>query len=184
MTEDKVEPREINWRHLLPWTVLFRSFGVAMGLSKLLLAAAGILVMAVGWWLLAVAFFNPVQKPEWPPPHVVADTNKEEAWNRFREDRNAWNLLLETAGPPGASEVFDPADLADSLKEFDTYRGVVQDANGDTIVNAKVGVRTMLGKPVGNGLMNRADVYAGYGRALTGEVWYKDLMRFELRVRY
>lgn len=64
------------------------------------------------------------------------------------------------------------------------FPGVVQDANGDTVVNAKVGVRTMLGKPVGNGLLSRADVYAGYGRALTGEVWYKDLMRFELRVRY
>lgn len=57
-------------------------------------------------------------------------------------------------------------------------------AAGQTIVNAKVGVRTMLGKPVGNGLMSRADVYAGYGRALTGDVWYKDIMRFELRVRY
>lgn len=57
-------------------------------------------------------------------------------------------------------------------------------ANGDTIVNAKFGVRTQIGKPVGNGIMSRADVYAGYGRALTGDFWYKDVMRFELRVRY
>jgi hypothetical protein len=64
------------------------------------------------------------------------------------------------------------------------FPGLVQSAAGDTIVNAKFGVRTMLGKPVGNGLLSRADVYAGYGRALTGEVWYKDIMRFELRVRY
>jgi hypothetical protein len=59
-----------------------------------------------------------------------------------------------------------------------------ESAAGQTIVNAKFGVRTMLGKPVGNGIMSRADVYAGYGRALTGDVWYKDIMRFELRVRY
>jgi hypothetical protein len=57
-------------------------------------------------------------------------------------------------------------------------------ASGDTIVNAKFGVRTMLGKQMSNGILSRADVYAGYGRALTGDFWYKDIMRFELRVRY
>ena len=35
------------------------------------------------------------------------------------------------------------------------FPGVVQDATGDTIVNAKLGVRTMLGAPVGNGLLSR-----------------------------
>lgn len=60
----------------------------------------------------------------------------------------------------------------------------IQSAVGDTIVNAKFGIRTQLGKPVGNGLMSRADVYAGYGRALTGDFWYKDVIRFEMRVRY
>jgi hypothetical protein len=57
-------------------------------------------------------------------------------------------------------------------------------AAGNTIVNAKVGVRTQLGKPVGNGLLSRADVYVGYGRALTGDVWYKEIMRLEFRLRY
>jgi hypothetical protein len=57
-------------------------------------------------------------------------------------------------------------------------------AVGDTIVNAKFGVRTQLGKPVGNGILRRADFYAGYGRALTGEVWYKEIMRFEFRLRF
>jgi hypothetical protein len=60
----------------------------------------------------------------------------------------------------------------------------VHSAAGDTIVNAKVGIRTMLGRPVGNGMLSRADFYAGYGHALTGDVWYKEIMRFELRVRY
>jgi hypothetical protein len=57
-------------------------------------------------------------------------------------------------------------------------------AAGDTIVNAKVGVRTYFGQPTGNQLMNRCDFYAGYGRALTGDVWYKDIMRFEFRMRF
>ncbi len=46
-------------------------------------------------------------------------------------------------------------------------------ANGDTIVNAKIGVRTYFGK--GN------DVYIGYGHALTGDRWYKDIISVEYR---
>jgi hypothetical protein len=49
-------------------------------------------------------------------------------------------------------------------------------ARGDTIVNAKVGLRFGWGE--------RTDIYTGYGRALTGDVWYKDTWRVELRVRF
>jgi hypothetical protein len=49
----------------------------------------------------------------------------------------------------------------------------VQDAAGDTIVNVKVGTRLDWG--------NHFGVYAGYGRALTGEVWYKNTLRLEAR---
>jgi len=52
----------------------------------------------------------------------------------------------------------------------------VLDAAGDTIVNAKVGLR------FGYGL--HTDFYAGYGRALTGDVWYKDTWRLEMRLRF
>jgi hypothetical protein len=52
----------------------------------------------------------------------------------------------------------------------------VQDAAGDTILNAKLGVRLGLG--------NRADLYGGYGRALTGPTWYRDTFRFELRLGF
>ncbi len=46
-------------------------------------------------------------------------------------------------------------------------------AVGDTIVNAKVGFRWQL--------TPNADVYAGYGHALTRETWYEDNFRIELR---
>lgn len=52
----------------------------------------------------------------------------------------------------------------------------VQDAAGDTIVNAKVGFRT--------GYSDRWNAYFGYGRALTGEVWYKNMFRAELRIGF
>ena len=56
MAEDKVEGREAGWRQLLPWAELFRGFQVALDLNKLLLAAAGILLMWFGWLLLAWIF--------------------------------------------------------------------------------------------------------------------------------
>jgi hypothetical protein len=50
---------------------------------------------------------------------------------------------------------------------------LVKDATGDTIVNLKLGTRVYF---------SRCDsFYAGYGRALTGDVWYEDIARLEYR---
>jgi hypothetical protein len=57
-------------------------------------------------------------------------------------------------------------------------------ASGDTIVNAKVGLRVGFGQLSQPGFINRADLYVGYARALTGDVWYKDALRAEFRVRF
>jgi hypothetical protein len=56
----------------------------------------------------------------------------------------------------------------------------IHHAAGETIVNAKIGVRTTVFTEYFNGM----DFYAGYGRALTGDVWYKNVFRVELRVRF
>ncbi len=53
---------------------------------------------------------------------------------------------------------------------------VTHTTSGDTIVNAFLGVRA------GYGCLG--DLYIGYGRALTGEVWYKNLFRIELRYQF
>jgi hypothetical protein len=52
----------------------------------------------------------------------------------------------------------------------------IVNAAGDTIINAKFGIRVGLG--------SKCDLYTGYGRALTGEVWYKDIWRTELRLAF
>ena len=49
-------PRPDHVRELPLWTRLFTAFKVALDPKKLLLAAAGIVVMAFGWWLLANIF--------------------------------------------------------------------------------------------------------------------------------
>jgi hypothetical protein len=51
-----------------------------------------------------------------------------------------------------------------------------QSAAGDTIVNVKAGLRVGLG--------GAGSVYLGYGRPLTGDVWYKDTWRVEFRLTY
>jgi hypothetical protein len=53
---------------------------------------------------------------------------------------------------------------------------LIKPSEGDTIVNCDLGVRA------GYGCIG--DVYVGYSRALTGEVWYKNLLRVEMRIRY
>ena len=45
------------------WTEITRSFQIALDPRKLLLAAAGVLAMSLGWWLLSLAF-----EPRLPDP--------------------------------------------------------------------------------------------------------------------
>jgi hypothetical protein len=54
--------------------------------------------------------------------------------------------------------------------------GPPEDAAGDTIVNIKLGVRFFFG--------SHSNLYAGYGRALTGNVWYEDIARVEYRLNF
>jgi hypothetical protein len=63
-----------------------------------------------------------------------------------------------------------------------TENGVL-DSEGQTIVNAKIGVRVGIGQTtLGQPYPSRSDLYVGYGRALTGAVWYKDMLRLEYRL--
>jgi hypothetical protein len=69
-----------------------------------------------------------------------------------------------------------------SGKESFPYPPALQSASGDTIVNAKIGLRIGFGQATpGTPYPTRSDLYVGYGRALTGEFWYQDLFRLEYR---
>jgi hypothetical protein len=52
----------------------------------------------------------------------------------------------------------------------------VRSAAGDTIINAKLGIRVNAG--------SLGDIYAGYGRPLTGTRWYENVFRLEYRLRF
>src|SRR6266404_5255786 len=81
MAEDQVGTRKDHLRETGFWTKIFGTFKVALDPKKLLLAAAGIVVMAIGWWLLSVAFYETRSRPQ-------------------QEDKK-YNLLERTAGPNG-----------------------------------------------------------------------------------
>jgi hypothetical protein len=53
---------------------------------------------------------------------------------------------------------------------------IIEDAAGDTILNAKLGLRVRVG--------GSSDVYFGWGRPLTGDRWYENVYRAEWRVFY
>src|SRR5260370_11390405 len=107
-----------------PWLTLFGAFKIALDPKKLLLAGAGILAMALGWWLLAI-FFGLFRKeaPQWSAFEDPKEPGKkQEQWKSFKAARQNWNLFHEMAGQAPASlekaRKQDAADLANSLEEY------------------------------------------------------------------
>ena len=70
------------------------------------------------------------------------------------------------------------------MPKFVFPENVVHNAAGETIVNAKFGIRAGFGQDWSNKLLNNSELYVGYGRALTGDVWYKDIIRVEYQLRF
>ncbi len=105
-----------------PWLRIFSAFKIALDIKNLLLAAGGLLVTALGWWVLAVAFYNGpfASMPRWSS--FENEKEPELAWERFKRARHSWNMLHEMAGAlptrdrdPG---FVDAADLAQNLAEY------------------------------------------------------------------
>jgi hypothetical protein len=56
MPNQEVKVREVAWNEMFPWLMLVRSIRIALMARVLVLGAVGLIVMAVGWWLLGQAF--------------------------------------------------------------------------------------------------------------------------------
>jgi hypothetical protein len=148
MAEDKVEAREVSWRQLLPWTEIFRGFGVALDLNKLLLAAAGIFVTWVGWWILSllVGFVYSSAPPLWPGSYQQSVPDSNEAFRNFRRDRDRWNLMHETAGVGRPGETYSVADLAENVDEYNAVKARV---GGDDLETYNTSALEELQAPLG-----------------------------------
>jgi hypothetical protein len=96
MAEDQLGTRKDQLREPYLWTKIFGTFKVALDPKKLLLAAAGIVVMAVGWWLLSVIFYSVRSKPQKDDYAAKA---------QYQEATRKYELLERTAGPGGTLRV-------------------------------------------------------------------------------
>jgi hypothetical protein len=138
MAEEKIEPRETGWRQLLPWTELFRGFQVALDLNKLALAAAGILVMAFGWWLLSSLFTagEPAKPKDWSEFKTKYSEDPRRGWDEFKQAHDHWNLMQESAGVTRSAKV-DTYDLIQTYDENERYEKAIKDFDENEDVRAK-----------------------------------------------
>ena len=105
-----------------PWTKIFTAFKVALDLKKIVLAAAGIFLVFLGWWLLSVTFYSVRSSA----PYVIELKDKDKKdpeelkadWNRFKADRASFDLIHELAGPPSERRKIDAGDVASNRDEY------------------------------------------------------------------
>jgi hypothetical protein len=125
----------------------------------------------------------------WQPLHKLILEGSFTVWMPLDDSRYGGEMLMYAIAvsygdhPPGEFWVAPVFELTGwtAIRGLEQVTYSITDyslkpAEGDTIVNSNLGVR------VGFGLVG--DVYAGYSRSLTGERWYKDLWRVEVRWRY
>jgi hypothetical protein len=114
MAEEHVGPRPAAW------TKIFSGFKVALDLKKLLLAGAGILTTALGWWFLSLLAYPIVSKPDWERDYSAHDKPAE--WTDFKARRASWNLLHLLAGSEDLP--YDSGDVAATLDEYKDLRKI------------------------------------------------------------
>jgi hypothetical protein len=90
------------------WTKLFGTFLVALDPFKLLVAAAGILATALGWWLLSVIFYHSWTVPKLSDfearakkdyPQLEEQERNDLARREYNRSLDTWALMHELGGP-------------------------------------------------------------------------------------
>lgn len=110
-----------------PWTRLFSAFRIALDLKNLILAAAGILTTAAGWYLLSTVFYT----ADRPTFELVEGDAKIRAakWKEKKIERDRWTLLHRLAGyntitsPP---VTIDALDVAPNYEVYERLNSIVQ----------------------------------------------------------
>jgi hypothetical protein len=113
MADERIETAEGEIRSIWAWTELFRTFQVALDPKKLVFAAAGILITYIGWWLLAVVFFDTRSVPRenrdikgYTERYGISEQDAQQRISRDYEVAKAEFAFLEKlAGPNGKLRV-------------------------------------------------------------------------------
>ncbi len=119
MAEGRVEPSALPVRKDYQWTEIFKSFQVALDPRKLLVAAAGILVMSFGWYLLSTMFYyaeptrdseaysnKTMEKKKDKTSNELKPDDLEQHYKKagefeFERDHKQWETLNSLAGKGG-----------------------------------------------------------------------------------
>jgi hypothetical protein len=113
MADERVGARDFETRRTLSWTELFRTFLIALDPFKLLVAAAGILATALGWWLLSAIFFSAWTEPKDEAAEIndrksayIKDGKDEQtalsrATAEYKVEADRYRLMRDAAGPGG-----------------------------------------------------------------------------------
>ncbi|MGL6073688.1 MAG: hypothetical protein ACRC8S_05950 [Fimbriiglobus sp.] len=120
MAPGQVDTPPASFRKMFLWTEIFRTFQVAIDPKKLIAAAAGILVMSFGWFILSNIFyykapdrkdetrygtkviqeaFKGVKNPD--GTDLTEQQYQQEAEKAFNRDKTQWENLDALAGPNG-----------------------------------------------------------------------------------
>jgi hypothetical protein len=116
MADERGGTREFDTRKTLSWMELLRTFLIALDPFKLLVAAAGILATAVGWWILSALYYGAWSEKDANnreseindrrTAYVKDGKNEDEAKNRAESEYNAeydrFKLMHDLAGPGGS----------------------------------------------------------------------------------
>jgi len=112
MAEDRADARSGSYLQSATWTELLTTFQVALDPKKLLLAAAGIVTMSLGWWLLSMIFYSSFTRPNkddlasaisvyQKKDSLTVEQATAKADIDFQRDLKRWELLNRLAGPNG-----------------------------------------------------------------------------------
>ncbi|MBX9581227.1 MAG: hypothetical protein K2X87_13040, partial [Gemmataceae bacterium] len=141
MADGRDHSTGVSFRATFPWMSLFRCFQVALDPRKLLVAAAGILLMSLGWYVLSAIFYYPA--PQRNDPRYANSAIQREYENRtkpgtadryteeditrvgderFAADTDQWKVMADLAGPyPSAPGQAPPGRFR--AMPWDEYRG-------------------------------------------------------------
>jgi hypothetical protein len=109
MAEDRIGTPSGESQTYWAWTELFRTFQIALDPKKLILAAAGIVTMWIGWLAISGIFYSmrsvPTDANYQPSYYENRGMSPDEARKRATEDLNTallrYQLLHDLAGPDG-----------------------------------------------------------------------------------
>ena len=145
MADGRDQPPGFSYRATFPWMEIFRCFQVALDPRKLLVAAAGILTMSLGWYVLSALFYYKAPdrneqrysngvilkeyegktKPGTTDPYAEADAQRVSD-ERYATDYAQWLVLADLAGPYGQTVPPSTTPLPPGrfrAMPWDEYRG-------------------------------------------------------------